>query len=236
MSRGHERKKAVLITGAANRIGRAIAVFLAARHGYDIAVHYNTSYEKALELQAAIREVYGKKCELFQADLRNFSALEALMKDVFAVLPHCNVLINNASVFYTDCLKECNIRDFEENFDIHVKSPVFLTQYFSKGCVHGGKVINIADARVTRTSTKYFSYLLTKKSLIDFTELAATELAPNICVNAICPTKVPDNAIDNIEALNNIEAHPQLLELLKLVELLVDLDGNRTGEIHFMNS
>ncbi|KJV66902.1 short chain dehydrogenase family protein [Anaplasma phagocytophilum str. ApNP] len=66
MSRGHERKKAVLITGAANRIGRAIAVFLAARHGYDIAVHYNTSYEKALELQAAIREVYGKNASSFK--------------------------------------------------------------------------------------------------------------------------------------------------------------------------
>ncbi|MDD9361405.1 MAG: SDR family NAD(P)-dependent oxidoreductase, partial [Anaplasma sp.] len=144
MSRGAGREKAVLITGAANRIGRAVAVFLAERHGYDIAVHYNASYEKALALQCTISEVYGRKCELFLADLKNFSALEDLMRDVFAVLPHCNVLINNASVFYTDCLKECNIRDFAENFDIHVKSPVFLTQYFSKGCVNGGKVINIA--------------------------------------------------------------------------------------------
>ncbi|MCU7612480.1 SDR family NAD(P)-dependent oxidoreductase [Anaplasma capra] len=225
-------RRGVIITGAARRIGRAMAIFLAARHGYDVVVHYNQSCSEALDLQAVIQEIYGRRCLLFQSDLRDFASLDRLITYAFSEIPHCDTLINNASVFYTSTLKQLCENAFVENFDIHVKAPVFLTQYFARMCTAKcGKVINIVDTNITRIRTKYFAYLLSKKSLADFTEMAAGELTANIQVNAICPPKIPDHEIDDVRSLENIDNVTCLKNFLSVITSLVDHNNMLSGEL-----
>lgn len=228
-------RKAALITGSARRVGRALAFHLAAKHGYDIVAHYNSSPDEAIDLQEVIRKLPGKECILVQADLRDFESLEKMMKYAFSSMPHLNTLVNNASVFYEDSLRECSHENFDENFGIHVKAPTFLTQYFARVCKKG-KIINVADTNVTRAQTRYFSYLLSKKSLVDLTLLAASEFHPeHICVNAVCPTQIPAHEIDNIQSVENLGDKPQLKNFLEIVDLVIDFEQPISGKIYHMD-
>ena len=222
-------KRAAIITGAARRVGRAMAIFLATRHKYDILAVYNTSRESALSLQETV-ERSGQKCILFRADLRNHLLYEQIVSRAFAEMPHCNTLINNASLFYKDSLKECAVENFSENFYIHVRAPVFLTKHFAAMCPGRGKVVNIVEANIERVKTKYFSYLLSKKSLFCFTKMAAEELSPNICVNAICPTMIPDDEIDCLDPISDLDSKPALSNFLRTLESLLDFDNPHSGE------
>ena len=226
---GYAEKKAVIITGASRRIGRAMAIFLASKLKYDILAVYNTAREAALSLQEIV-ESNGQKCVLFQADLRNHSLYEQIVSYAFTEMPYCNTLINNASLFYKDNLKDCTVENFSENFDIHVRAPIFLTQHFAAMCSGQGKVVNIVEADVERIKTKYFSYLLSKKSLFCFTKMAAEELYPSICVNAICPTIIPNCEIDCVNPTSDLCGKPTLSNFLTILESLLDFDNPRSGE------
>ena len=224
-------KRGVIITGAARRVGRAVAVFLAARHCYDVVVHYNRSHSEALDLQRVIQEDYGKQCLLFQSDLCDFAALDRLVARAFEEIPHCDTLINNASVFYTSTIGQLREGELEENYKIHVKAPIFLTQHFARMCAAKcGKVINIIDTNITRTQTRYFAYLLSKKALSDFTVMAAEEFAANLQVNAICPPKIPDHEIDGVKSLKDMEA-PCLKNFLDAIAALVDHNNTLSGKL-----
>lgn len=228
-------RSAVLITGAARRVGRALAIFFAAKHGYDIVAHYNSSHQDALSLQEIVQNSLGRKCFLLQADLRHFVSLEKLIKQAFTAAPHLDTLVNNASVFHEDSLEQCSQKTFDENHSIHVRAPVFLTQYFTQLCSNA-KIINVVDAGVTRTNTKYFSYLLSKKSLVDFTVLAASELASKkICINAICPTLIPEHELENVRSLENLDDMPQLKNFLGLVATTIDPAMPISGKVLFMD-
>ncbi|ASI48117.1 MAG: SDR family NAD(P)-dependent oxidoreductase [Anaplasma ovis] len=228
-------KRGVIITGAARRVGRAVAVFLAARHGYDVVVHYNRSHSEALDLQRVIQEDYGKRCLLFQSDLRDFAALGRLVAYAFEEIPHCDTLINNASVFYASTIGQLREGELEENYKIHVKAPIFLTQHFARMCAaKRGNVVNIIDTNITRTQTRYFAYLLSKKALSDFTVMAAEEFAVQLQVNAICPPKIPDREIDGVKSLEDMEA-PCLKNFLDAVATLVDRNNTLSGKLIHTN-
>ncbi|AGZ78523.1 pteridine reductase 1 [Anaplasma marginale str. Dawn] len=224
-------KRGVIITGAARRVGRAVAIFLAAQHGYDVIVHYNRSHSEALDLQRIIQEDYGKRCLLFRSDLCDFATLGRLVAYAFAELPYCDTLINNASVFRKSTLGQLSEGELEENYKIHIKAPAFLTQHFARMCAAGGKVINVIDTNITRTQTRYFAYLLSKKALADFTIMAAAEFAPNLQINAICPPEIPDHEIDNVKSLEDVNAAPCLKNFLDAVATLVDCNNTLSGEI-----
>ncbi|QJC27210.1 SDR family NAD(P)-dependent oxidoreductase [Anaplasma platys] len=228
-------KNAALITGSARRIGRALAIFLASKHECDIVAHYHSSHDDALSLQDIVQKSYRRKCVLVQADLGNFASLKKIMKQSFTAMPHLNILINNASVFYEDSLEKCSLKCFTENHNIHVRAPVFLTQYFARMCKQG-KVINVVDANVKRTSTSYFSYLLSKKSLVDFTALTASEFDPrHLCITAVCPTKIPAHEIDGIQSVENLTDKPQLKNFLDIVDHIMDFNQLSSGKILFMD-
>ncbi|MDB1135789.1 SDR family NAD(P)-dependent oxidoreductase [Candidatus Anaplasma sp. TIGMIC] len=225
--------KAAIITGAARRVGRALAIFLAAKHGYDIVAHYNTSHCDALSLQETVHQ-YGRSCIITQADLRDHSSLEPLIEHAFNSFPHCNVLINNASVFRANDFAHCTSTDLDENFLLHLQCPLLLTQSFARKC-NIGKVVNMIDAGITRQRTKYFPYLLSKRALADFTKLAAPELFPAVCINAVCPTIIPDHEVDDMDSLKKLDWGPKLKGLLDIVESLVNFDSSRSGEVLFMD-
>jgi pteridine reductase len=173
-----------LVTGAAKRLGRAIALGLA-ENGYNIALHFSSSKADAAETAAEIKE-RGQECELFSCDLSRMNKVAELIPAVFKSFPDCNVLINSASVFNQQRFLETEESFFDQTFAINFKAPFFLSRDFAKHC-RQGQIINLLDTKISKTSREFFVYTLTKKLLADFTELAAKELAPGIRVNGVCP-------------------------------------------------
>ena len=177
-------KCGVIITGAARRVGAALARCFAA-HGYDIALHYNRSEKDAGRLKKNIEKL-GVDCILFQHDLMDIETLPWFIKNVRSQMRHCTVLINNASAFERAEFMETDEALFEQQFTVNFKAPFFLTQAFAK-TFGKGCVINMLDADFTGTHGSHFAYLLSKKALADFTPMAARALGPRIRVNGVCP-------------------------------------------------
>ena len=176
---------AVLITGGAKRLGRVITLALA-QAGYDIALHYHTSHKEAQETASHVKAL-GRTCHLFQADLQQVDTLPGLMSQVVDTMPHCSVLINNASLFERVPFMETTPAAYHKHLTINAAAPFFLIQAFATQCKAAAQVINILDTHITRKNSPYCSYLLSKQLLMHITEMAAVELGPRIRVNAVCP-------------------------------------------------
>lgn len=177
-------KEAVLITGSAIRLGKAIALGFA-KKGYDIALHYNSSQEQAESTEAEIKEL-GVTCQLFKFDLANTKELEKNIEEVFNTFPDLNILVNSASAYIQADIGNTKIEDYEKLFDVNLKAPFFLSKYFAEKCKKGN-IINIIDNKISFNQNSYAAYLLTKKNLAELTKLSALEFAPNIRVNGVSP-------------------------------------------------
>lgn len=184
MNKSHSSKGTALVTGASRRIGKAVCLHLA-NLGYNIALHYNKSKKDSQKLQNEIQNK-GVECNLFLCDLTNEKQITEFIHKVYRKFPDLNILINNASSFNKSKLKSEKISLFKENIKIHLIAPFIFTRDFAKK-VKKGIIINILDTNITKNSTEYFSYLLSKKALAELTKLSAIELAPHIRVNGIAP-------------------------------------------------
>jgi len=172
-----------LVTGASDRIGREIALAFA-EMGYDIALHYCSSEESAHRTKLQILEK-GVNCTLFRADFKNPAEVFSLIENVCSN-GDIGFLVNSASVFAESSILDRDYDAFDEIFNINFKAPYILTKEFAR-LSHKGMIINILDTQISRHATRHFDYLLTKKSLEDFTKMAALHLAPDIRVNGIAP-------------------------------------------------
>ncbi len=180
----------VLITGAAARIGRALALDLAAR-GWQIGVHFNTSAAGAAETLASIKAMGGRAVAL-QADLADVNAAQGLIARCTEAIGPPTCLINNASCFNNDVFGRMTALDWQTHMDVNLRAPVFLAQAFAAALPDGktGNIINIIDQRVLRPSPEFFSYTASKAALWAVTRTMAQALAPRIRVNAIAPGPV----------------------------------------------
>ncbi|WP_414463279.1 SDR family oxidoreductase [Hyphomicrobium sp. DY-1] len=180
----------VLITGAARRIGRALALDLS-RAGWTIAIHYRKSTPAALLLVEEI-ESKGGRAQAFQADLIDSEAPRALVADVKRVFGSPTVLINNASEFLPDTVQNLDNATWDLHLGINLKAPVFLAQAIAAGLPEGseGNIINIIDQRVWNLTQDFFSYTISKAGLWTATRTLAQALAPRVRVNAIGPGPV----------------------------------------------
>lgn len=177
-------QKAALITGSAIRLGKAFMLSLA-EAGYSIALHYNSSEEAARTAQAEAQAL-GVECELFPFNLLAEPDMTPLIERVRSRFPGLNVLVNSASVYDAAPIMETTPDLFHKQFKVNFEAPYFLTQAFAN-LTDGGCVINIIDNKVAFNQYQYAAYLLSKKALQDFTQLAAVELAPKVRVNGIAP-------------------------------------------------
>jgi pteridine reductase len=184
LPRNIQHQGTVLITGAAKRIGRDIALGLSTL-GYRIAIHYRSSRRDAEDLQNQIR-LSGGACEIFFCDLGNVKQAQKLIGQVRKRCPDLNVLVNNASIFEKDNFQTATLSTLEKHLTIHVKAPFILTQDFARLC-RRGNVINMLDTSMVKNATDHVTYLLSKKALFELTKMVAVALAPNIRVNGICP-------------------------------------------------
>lgn len=180
--------RAALVTGAARRVGQAIAEHLALR-GTAVAVHCNASRGAAEAVVAAVTSS-GGKAVLVQADLCDRRQVEGLVATAAEALGQpLDLLVNNASLFEQDFVDDFQWEGWDRHFAIHVDAPIKLARDFSAALPldRHGLIVNIIDQRVWKPVPRFFSYGLSKAALWQATPILAQALAPRIRVNAIGP-------------------------------------------------
>ncbi|HVX36975.1 MAG TPA: SDR family oxidoreductase [Hyphomicrobium sp.] len=190
MNRNSAPHRTALITGAARRIGRSIALDLA-EAGWAVAIHYRNSSPEAEALAEEIRGG-GGRARTFQGDLADRQALDRLVAEVGRELGPVTTLINNASEFLPDSIGNLDEKTWDLHLCINLKAPVFLSEAMAKQLPDDveGNIINITDQRVWNLTPEFFSYTISKAGLWTATRTLAQALAPRIRVNAIGPGPV----------------------------------------------
>jgi NAD(P)-dependent dehydrogenase (short-subunit alcohol dehydrogenase family) len=179
--------RAALVTGAAQRIGRTIALALA-EAGFDVAVHCHTSRDAGEATCDAIRRLGRGTC-LLVGDLREETATQALMPRTIAALGPLGVLVNNASPFERDEWDDATRASWDAHIEPGLRSPFVLMQHFARQLPADaeGVVINMLDQRVWSITPHFVSYTVAKAGLWALTQSMALALAPRIRVNGIGP-------------------------------------------------
>jgi len=236
----NNKNKSALVTGAARRIGKGIALFLAEK-GYNIALHYGSSDNDAQKTAAAIRET-GVMCETFKCDLYNEDETLSLLPRVAQTFPNFTLLVNNASIFKKAAIADTDPDNFNRHIAINLKAPFFLTRDFARIC-KTGHVINILDSRITHGSAKrndYAVYTLSKKALAELTGMSAVEFAPDIRVNAIAPGLIfppagkSDDFLDKKAQNTPLKRKGAVADIVKAVQYLLENEFI-TGQILYVD-
>ncbi|MDH5540807.1 MAG: SDR family oxidoreductase, partial [Rhizobacter sp.] len=178
----------ILVTGAAKRLGRAIALELAG-HGFDVAVHYRSSAQDAqatvVDLQAL-----GASAHAFEADLSDEAACRALVPAVVARFERLDGVVNNASLFVEDSVQTFSYAEMDRHWRSNTGPAVLLAQALHRhldGCAEVGCVVNLLDQKLWNPNPDYFSYTLSKAALQAATLMLAQSLAPQLRVCGVAP-------------------------------------------------
>ena len=186
--------EAVLVTGAADRLGLSIAQALAA-HGYKVVLHANRSFEKA-QAEAQMLRQQGLHALAVKGDLLCQNDVSTLIaKAADALGQPINGLINNASIFEGDTAQDFSRDSWDKHFDMHVRVPCELAQAMAFSLPEGvkGSIVNIIDQRVFKLTPQFFTYTLSKSALATATQTLAQSLAPNVRVNGVAPGPIARN-------------------------------------------
>jgi NAD(P)-dependent dehydrogenase (short-subunit alcohol dehydrogenase family) len=176
----------IIITGAATRMGAAIAKKLSGPN-VEIVIHYNKSKLNAEKLQKELKK-NKTKVWLVKGDLSKENDLKKIIKFAKSKLKYFDCLINNASLFENDNLKNFTSKSWDNHLNVNLKAPAFLTKEFAKNIKgKNNNIINIIDQRVFKLTPFFTSYTLSKTGLYTLTKTSAMSLAPNIRVNGIAP-------------------------------------------------
>lgn len=179
--------KTALVTGAAKRVGREIALALA-RHGANVVVHYRNSAADARRVVAEIKAA-GVDALAVRADQGNARQVREAVAKATRHFGRIDVLINSASVYERTPFGKLTERDWDFHLDANLKGP-FLFALEASRHMRRGKIINIADWAAWRPYRHYLPYCVSKAGVICLTKALAKELAPRIQVNAVAPGPV----------------------------------------------
>lgn len=182
--------RAALVTGGAQRIGRALANELA-RAGFAVAIHYRRSRSEADVLASDIARAGGRAVAL-AADLADEAQVQALIGRAADALGPLGVLVNNASVFERDEALTVTRASWDAHLETNLRAPFVLAQNFARQLADPaeGLIVNLVDQRVWNLTPHFVSYTLSKAGLWTLTQTLALALAPRIRVNAIGPGPV----------------------------------------------
>lgn len=185
--------RVALVTGAARRVGRAIAEALAAR-GLRTVVHYNASAPEAADVVRAIRAAGGEAFSL-QSDLREPDAAEQLVQRVVREAGRLDVLVNSAAIMRRTPLSDVTPAEWSEIMAINLRAPFFCARAAAAVMPVGGVIVNIADLAGLESWPAYLPHGISKAGVIHMTRSLARVLAPRIRVNAVAPGAVllPDD-------------------------------------------
>jgi NAD(P)-dependent dehydrogenase (short-subunit alcohol dehydrogenase family) len=235
-------EKVALITGGAVRVGRTIALALAAE-GCDVVIHYRSAAAAADDLAEELRAM-GRQAWIVQGDLAEEDLPENILRAAWDMAGWIDILVNNASCYKRQPLVECTLEDFDANWRVNALAPMLLTKTLAE-CVSAseilpddylGHVINILDRSVAAPDAGALPYWTSKSALNAFTRGAALELAPRIAVNGVAPGPVlpPPEHIFDREAAGNIPlaVRPTPQDVARAVVFLVT-SRCTTGQVIF---
>lgn len=176
-----------LVTGGAQRIGKAIVEHLAAA-GWAVCIHYNRSSDAAEALAETIRAAGGRAATI-AGDLSDIGEVRRIVPAAVEAFGPPNLVVNNASLFEEDEIGTITERSWNQHLSANLQAPVFLVQDFAAALPQDreGLVVNLLDQRVWKLTPQFFSYTLTKTALWTATRTMAQALAPRIRVNGIGP-------------------------------------------------
>ena len=182
-----EKPKTALITGAAKRLGRAIALDLA-EAGWDVAIHYRGSEDEARTAAEAVRAA-GRRAVLLKADLAREAETTELVGRASAELGPVTALVNSASLFENDDWQSASRASWDAHMEANLRAPFVLSQEFARALPDGmqGAIVNLIDQRVLKPTPQFLTYSLSKAGLHWLTTTLAQGLAPRIRVNAVGP-------------------------------------------------
>jgi NAD(P)-dependent dehydrogenase (short-subunit alcohol dehydrogenase family) len=186
--------KTALVTGAGRRLGRAIALDLAA-DGWNIVIHYNSSEDEADSAAQSVR-AFGMEAATVRCDLSKESDTLTLIDRATAELGPLTALVNSASLFEDDAWNTVTRKSWDDHLEINLRAPFVLAQGFARQLPDGviGNIVNVIDQRVLKPTPQFLSYSLSKAGLYWLTTTLAQGMAPRIRVNAVGPGPTIRNA------------------------------------------
>lgn len=234
-------KKAVLITGAAKRLGKETSLKFA-ENGWHVIIHYNRSRKDADTLCAAIN-ASGGSASVIQLDVSELDKIDAWMTDLIENHPGLCALINNASVFEYDNSTQIDLPTWNEAITANTVAPIMLAQaYLNKTAVTAPVVVNILDQKLANLNPDYFSYTLSKAALktsTDMLAMAYKERNARIC-NVAPGLSLPSGDQTDAEfavssKMNLLERTTQTAEIAEAIYFVVT-SGFASGETLFVDS
>jgi NAD(P)-dependent dehydrogenase (short-subunit alcohol dehydrogenase family) len=179
--------KVALVTGAAKRIGRSIALALA-QQGWDVIVHYRNS---AREAQTTVEDIcaFGRRAIAVQCDLNDDAAVKALLPNAMQRLGPISCVVNNASLFSYDCSADFSVVQMDAHMRSNLAAPILLAQSLFDSTPESGQsvVINLLDQKLFNPNPDFLSYTLSKAALHAATTMLAQALAPRVRVAGVAP-------------------------------------------------
>ena len=201
------KRPVALVTGAAHRVGKALAAGLAG-NGYDIALHFHAS---AAKVEGAVSEIAGAggRATLFQADLTTGDAPAQLVRDVVDSFGRLDVVVNSAAVMIRMPMGQITADGWDAVMNLNLRAPFLIAQEAARHLPDGASIINIADLAAFETWPAYVPHGVSKSGVVYLTRALARVLAPRVRVNAIAPGTVllPDD-FDAVAAAHLTETTP----------------------------
>lgn len=226
-----------LITGAAQRIGRATALALA-EDGVNIVVHYNRSDAEAKELVDEIEKL-GVRAWPIGADFSKPQEYETLVERSLELAGSLNILVNNASIFPPEKIEELTLLSLNTNVEVNAWVPFVLGRDFAR-LVGKGKIINMLDSRLSDTDWNHVGYILSKHVLAALTDMMAIKYAPEITVNGVSPGLIlpppgqDESYLDRLVDTVPLKKHGNADDIAEAIVYLLRTDFV-TGEVIFVD-
>ena len=226
MTQPPDPRPVVLVTGSAQRIGREIALELAA-HGWQVAVHYRRSAAEADETVAAVQQTGGRAIA-FAADLADEAACESLLPAVQAAFGRVDAVVNNASLFEYDRVEDFSFAAMDRHWRANVAPAIVLARALhacvtAPGAPAGaGVVVNLLDQKLWNPNPDYLSYTLSKAALEAANTLLAQALAPHVRVCGVTPGEMSGDEFSASHRMTPLQRSSTPHDVARTVRFLLE--------------
>lgn len=223
-----------IVTGAARRIGRAIALHLAGR-GYSVALHYHRAKAEAEETAAEIEQLRAP-VYLVQADLTQPDEISAMFSIIDKIPGQLELLVNSAALMIPSDLMAINANMWDNLFNLNARAAWLCSREAALRMKSGGLILNISDVGASKNWTRYGGYVISKVAVESLTRLLARQLAPGVRVCAVSPGLLlkaddqNDEEWDRLVAKVPLDRPAEMAELLSLLDFLIS-NEYITGEV-----
>jgi NAD(P)-dependent dehydrogenase (short-subunit alcohol dehydrogenase family) len=227
-----------MITGAARRVGRALALAVAAAGG-DVIIHYSQSQPEAESARDEVSAL-GRRALIVQADLDDPQQAADLIPRLLEHGP-LFALVNNASIFEPLTWRDTSLEAWERHLRVNLTAPFLLSQAFARSLPEGaaGRIVNLLDWRALRPGADHLPYTVSKAALAALTQSLAAALAPQVTVNGLALGAIlpPSDGATGKAILDNVPARrwAELDEVSQALLFLLDGPAYLTGDILYID-